>query len=148
MADIIIPNTNDLLPDGYEAWRNAIETRIESAKLQAILKVNSELLSLYWSIGNDILEKQQKLGWGAQVISQLSQDLSRRFPDDRGYSERNLRNMKRFAQEYPQFPIWQVPLAEFKEYPIWQVHLPNCKRKEKTLCKWHLHKSRGITTYR
>ena len=64
MADIIIPNTSDLLPDGYEAWRNAIETRIERAKLQAALKVNSELLSLYWSIRNDILEKQQKLGWG------------------------------------------------------------------------------------
>ena len=31
--------------------------------------------------------------------------------DDRVYSERNLRNMKRFAEEYPHFPIWQVPLA-------------------------------------
>lgn|GEM_PF-5512565 len=65
MADIIIPNANDVPPDGYEAWRKAIETRIERAKLQAILKVNSDLLSLYWSIGNDILEKQRKLGWGA-----------------------------------------------------------------------------------
>ena len=59
MADIIIPNTSNLLPDGYEAWRNAIESRIERAKLQADLKVNSELLSLYWSIGKDILEKQE-----------------------------------------------------------------------------------------
>lgn len=43
IADIIIPNANDVLPDGYEAWRKAIETRIERAKLQAILKVNSDL---------------------------------------------------------------------------------------------------------
>ena len=131
MADIIIRNTSNVLPDGYEAWRNEIETRIERAKLQVALKVNSELLSLYWSIGKDILEKQRELGWGAQVISQLSQDLSHRFPDDRGYSERNLRNMKRFAQEYPQFPIWQVPLAEFENYPIWQVALAKLQEEGK-----------------
>lgn len=48
MADIIIPNTNNLLPDGYEAWRNAIETRIERAKLHSriiyILQPNIEKL--------------------------------------------------------------------------------------------------------
>ena len=65
MADTIIPNTSNLIPDGYDLWRKKIEARIEKEKLQAALRVNSELLSLYWSIGNDILEKQQKLGWGA-----------------------------------------------------------------------------------
>ena len=99
MTDIILPNTNGLLPDGYEAWRNEIETRIEKAKLQTALKVNSELLSLYWSIGKDILFKQEEFGWGKQVITQLSRDLSLRFPDDRGYSERNLGYMKQFAME-------------------------------------------------
>ena len=42
---------------------------------------------------------------------------------DKGYSERNLRNMKRFAKEYPDFPFLQVPLAEIQERPIWQVPL-------------------------
>ena len=123
MADIIIPNTSNLLPDGYDAWRNAIEVRIERAKLQAALKVNSELLSLYWSIGKDILFKQEQLGWGKQVITQLSHDLSLRFPDDRGYSERNLGYMKQFAMEYPDFPFLQVPLAKIHENPILQVAL-------------------------
>ena len=131
MTDIIIPNTNDLLPDGYDAWRNAIETRIERAKLQAILKVNSELLSLYWSIGNDILEKQQKLGWGAQVIDRLSTDLSRKFPDDRGFSVRNLKYMRMFAEAYPYFPFVQVPLAQLCEYPIWQVPLAKLQEEGK-----------------
>lgn len=131
MTDIIIPNTNDLLPDGYDAWRNAIETRIERAKLQAILKVNSELLSLYWSIGNDILEKQQKLGWGAQVIDRLSTDLSRKFPDDRGFSVRNLKYMRMFAEAYPDFPFVQVPLAQLCEYPIWQVPLAKLQEEGK-----------------
>lgn len=123
MTDIIMPNTSNLLPDDYEAWRNAIETRIERAKLQAVLKVNSELLSLYWSIGKDILLKQKEHGWGKQVITQLSRDLSLRFPDDRGYSERNLGYMKQFAMEYPDFPFLQVPLAKIQENPILQVAL-------------------------
>ena len=123
MADIITPNTSNLLPDGYDAWRNAIEVRIERAKLQAALKVNSELLSLYWSIGKDILFKQEQVGWGKQVITQLSHDLSLRFPDDRGYSERNLGYMKQFAMEYPDFPFLQVPLAKIHENPILQVAL-------------------------
>lgn len=111
----------------YKSWRCRIEAMIEHSKLKAVMSVNEEMLSLYWKIGNDILEKQRTLGWGAQVIHQLSTDLTRRFPDDRGYSERNLRNMKRFADAYPQFPIWQVPLAKLKELPISQSTIEQLK---------------------
>lgn len=127
MTEMIESHASTLMPDGYDAWRKAIEDQIETAKLNAALHVNSELLSLYWSIGKDILLKQEERGWGKQVIVQLSRDLSLRFPDDRGYSERNLRNMKRFATEYPDFPIWQVPLAklpndgEFVQVPLTQI---------------------------
>jgi hypothetical protein len=50
-----------------------------------------------------------------QVVKKLSADLSEASPDDKGYSKRNLRNMNRFAADYPSFPIWQVPLAKLKE---------------------------------
>lgn len=110
-----------MLPDGYNDWRKDIISLIERSKLKAILSVNAELLTLYWKIGSDILTKQKRLGWGAQVIDRLSEDLSKTFPDDRGYSVRNLRNMKRFAMKYPDFPIWQVPLAELQKLPIDQV---------------------------
>ena len=112
-----------MLPDGYNDWRIDIISLIEQSKLKAILSVNAQLLTLYWKIGNDILAKQKKLGWGAQVIDRLSEDLSKAFPEDRGYSVRNLRNMKRFAMEYPDFPIWQVPLAELQKLPIGQGSL-------------------------
>jgi len=81
------------------------------------------MLELYWSIGNDIIKKQKGLGWGTQVIEQLSKDLTHRFPNDKGYSIRNLHYMRRFASAYPNFPILQVPLAEFKKLPISQVAL-------------------------
>lgn len=114
----------------YKSWRCRIEAMIEHSKLKAVMSVNEEMLALYWKIGKDILEKQRTLGWGTQVIHQLSMDLTHRFPDDRGYSERNLRNMKRFADAYPQFPIWQVPLAKLGELPISQSTIEQLKNDD------------------
>lgn len=111
------------MPEGYVVWRENIETLIEQAKIRAIKSVNSELLTLYWHIGCEILDKQRQQGWGAQVIVKLSADLTKRFPDDRGYSVRNLKNMRRFAESYPNYPILQVPFAELKELPIGQAAL-------------------------
>lgn len=107
----------------YVAWRSLIVSRIEQSKLKAIFNVNAELLSLYWSIGNEILQKQTKYGWGAQVIDNLSHDLSVRFPDDRGYSIRNLKYMRQFALSYPDFPIVQVPLAQLEGIRVWDLAL-------------------------
>jgi predicted nuclease of restriction endonuclease-like (RecB) superfamily len=133
MSDMIKPTTNSMLPEGYEYWQKSIVSRIKNAKLQASFHVNADLLSLYWSIGSDILEKQQTLGWGAQVIDILSQDLSLAFPEDRGYSVRNLKYMRAFAEAYPDFPIVQVPLAQLQKYPIWQVPLASLQGEDKDL---------------
>ena len=119
----IIRGSNTLLPNGYEQWRKDIEHLIDTAKLHTALNVNVGTLTLYWNIGESILQKQEQEGWGKQVIEQLSKDLISRYPDDRGYSVRNLRYMKRFASAYPDFPILQVPLAELKELPILQASL-------------------------
>ena len=119
----IIRGSNTLLPNGYAQWRKDIEHLIDTAKLHTALNVNVETLTLYWNIGKSILQKQEQEGWGKQVIEQLSKDLISRYPDDRGYSVRNLRYMKRFASAYPDFPILQVPLAELKELPILQATL-------------------------
>ncbi len=118
---------NEILPNEYFIWRKGITTLIEQAKVRAIMGVNAELLALYWKIGNSILEKQEHQGWGKQIVEQLSKDLIRHFPDDRGYSERNLRYMRRFAEEYPSFPILQVPLAELENIPISNVIVDKVK---------------------
>lgn len=119
MGKNIVPNNMPAdIPVGYEKWRKELEKLIERSKLKAVIGVNTEMLSLYWTIGRDILEKQRILGWGAQVIDRLSVDLSRRFPDDRGYSIRNLKNMRSFAKAYPHYPIVQVPLAQLRKLPI------------------------------
>ena len=119
----IIKGSNTLLPNGYAQWRKDIEHLIDTVKLHTALNVNVGTLTLYWNIGKSILQKQEQDGWGKQVIEQLSKDLISRYPDDRGYSVRNLRYMKRFASAYPDFPILQVPLAELRELPILQATL-------------------------
>ena len=119
----IIKGSNSLLPNGYAQWRKDIEHLIDTAKLHTALNVNVGTLTLYWNIGKSILHKQEQEGWGKQVIEQLSKDLISRYPDDRGYSKRNLGYMKSFAMQYPDFPFLQVPLAKLRELPILQVTL-------------------------
>ena len=119
----IIKGSNTLLPNGYAQWRKDIEHLIDTAKLHTALNVNVGTLTLYWNIGKSILQKQEPEGWGKQVIEQLSKDLISRYPDDRGYSKRNLGYMKSFAMQYPDFPFLQVPLAKLKELPILQATL-------------------------
>lgn len=81
-----------------------------------MLSVNKELLQLYWDIGNDILVSQAQEKWGAKVIPKLSKDLKSAFPDMRGFSERNLKYMRQFAEVYKEWEFVQVPLAQITWY--------------------------------
>lgn len=130
MNEKINANT-DLLPDGYAEWRKDIEHLIEVAKLRTAINVNADTLALYWTLGKRILAQQRQLGWGANIISKLSVDLSQKFPNDRGYSLSNLKSMRRFAEAYPDFPFLQVPLAKMENIPIGQVALDQFKEDDK-----------------
>ena len=87
-----------LAPDSYPQFLADLKARIRTAQLRASVAVNRELVLLYWQIGRDILERQQRESWGAKVIDRLAVDLKREFPDMKGFSVRNLKYMRRFAQ--------------------------------------------------
>lgn len=99
----------------YKNWILSIKDKILEAQTRASFTVNAEMLQLYWEIGNSILEAQYHKGWGAMVVDNLSKDLKRDFPHTSGFSVRNLKYMRSFAKEYPDFPIVQVSLAQNKK---------------------------------
>lgn len=103
-------------PNGYTDWLAELKGRIHTAQLRAALAVNRELVSLYWQIGHDILERQSREGWGAKVIERLAHDLRTAFPDMKGFSPRNLKYMRSFAQAWPDAEFVQAVLAQLPWY--------------------------------
>ncbi|TLS77566.1 DUF1016 domain-containing protein [Mariprofundus erugo] len=102
------------IPEGYADWLAELKTRIHSAQQRATLAVNRELVLLYWQIGRDILARQAQAGWGAKVIERLAQDLRLAFPEMKGFSPRNLKYMRAFAEawsdaEFVQQVVAQIP---------------------------------------
>ena len=85
----------------YDRFVEDIKTRIRTAQIKAALAANAELVLHYWEIGRDILASQKREGWGAKVIDRLAADLQREFPKLSGYSARNLKYMRAFAQAWP-----------------------------------------------
>ena len=103
-------------PAGYADWLADLKGRIHSAQQRATLAVNRELVLLYWQIGRDILARQAEAGWGAKVIERLAHDLRAAFPAMKGFSPRNLKYMRAFAQAWPDRVFVQEVLAQLPWY--------------------------------
>jgi predicted nuclease of restriction endonuclease-like (RecB) superfamily len=97
---------------GYASLLIEIKTRIQASQVRAILTVNSELVRLYWDIGHMIDARQRHEGWGAGVIPRLARELKNEMPELKGFSERNIGYMIRFAREYGAVTILQQPAAK------------------------------------
>ena len=74
--------------------------------------MNSDIFLLYWQIGREILARQQNEGWGAKIIDRLAADLKRAFPEMKGFSPRNLKYMRTFAEAWPDEEFVQEVLAQ------------------------------------
>lgn len=103
---------SELLPQDYPAFLQSLKERIRAAQVRAALSVNRELVLLYWQIGREILNRQEQEGWGARVIDRLAQDLRQAFPQMKGFSPRNLKYMRAFAQAYPEEAFVQQAAAQ------------------------------------
>ncbi len=103
-------------PAGYADWLAELKTRIHTAQQRAALAVNRELVLLYWQIGRDILARQAQQGWGAKVIERLAHDLRTAFPEMKGFSPRNLKYMRAFAEAWPDAEFVQAVLAQLPWY--------------------------------
>jgi predicted nuclease of restriction endonuclease-like (RecB) superfamily len=105
----------------YKDFLIDLKTRIRSAQIKAAHVVNHELIKLYWEMGKSIIERQKATKWGSGFLEQLAKDLRSEFPGMEGFSETNLRKMRRFAEDYPDFLIPQQAAAELEKPPITQL---------------------------
>ena len=103
--------------DGYQAVLTDVTNLIESARCDAARSVNSVMTITYWKVGRRIVEHEQRgqkrAAYGERLIARLSADLARRF--GRGYSEVNLKQMRRFYLEWGDHRIGQTPSDQFAE---------------------------------
>lgn len=86
----------NIISSDYRLWIGEIKRRIRQCQIQASVKVNTELLQLYWDIASDVVEKQKNARWGDGFLKQMSKDLTEEFPEMKGFSVRNLQSMCRW----------------------------------------------------
>ena len=99
-------------PSGYPELLQELKLRIRTAQVRAALAVNRELVLLYWSIGHDILLRQNAEGWGTRVIDRLAHDLQTEFPGIEGFGLRNIKYMRSLAEAWPEEQIVQQLIAQ------------------------------------
>jgi predicted nuclease of restriction endonuclease-like (RecB) superfamily len=85
-----------IVSEDYHNWLKNLKNQFRQTQLKAATAVNTNLLSFYWKLGEDIVEKQKSTSWGDGFIKQLSQDLSSEFDDVGGFSHRNLKCVRQW----------------------------------------------------
>ena len=97
----------------YAEWIAEVKHRYRSAQVKAAVKVNGEKLWFNWQMGRDLVQKKAEERWGAGVVEQVSLDLRREFPQEDGFSARNLHYMKQWYLYYTtEASKLQRPIAE------------------------------------
>lgn len=88
----------------YQDFLQDIKSQVIQSRIGAARAVNRSLISLYWSLGQLMVERQDALGWGKAVVEKLSVDLKAEFPAMTGFSPRNLWFIKQFYETYANAP--------------------------------------------
>ena len=98
----------ELVSQEYKIWLESLKNKFRSSQIKASIKVNTTLLEFYWDLGEQIVEKQQEYKWGSGFLEKLSRDLSAEFPDVKGFSYTNVKNIRQW------FVFWQQLVGELK----------------------------------
>jgi len=104
-------------PD-YAHWLQAIKQQVRQTQLKAAVQVNSALLTFYWQLGEEIVQRQADSHWGDGFLKQLSKDLMAEFPDIKGFSKRNLELVRQW------YLFWTTTPAIAKQAVAQLVQIP------------------------
>lgn len=101
----------------YQAWLKQIKQRVYTARMKIALAANDELITLYYELGAQIVERESYAQWGSGFIDAFSKDLKDTFPDIGGFSSKNLRYCRAFFRFYCSPAIWQQAVAKLESIP-------------------------------
>jgi len=107
--------SNKIATSEFLEWVTVLKAKIRAARNKLAFSINSQILELYWEIGRDIAEKQQKSGWGSGFVEQIASELKLEFPEIKGFSRRNvyaiLQWYKFYSEKYQFVPqvVAQIP---------------------------------------
>lgn len=73
---------------------------IETARERAYKAVNTELINMYWEIGEYVSRKAKNEEWGKAVVKEFSRFIRENYPDLKGFSPQNIWRMKQFYETY------------------------------------------------
>lgn len=138
--DVIFPiASNDLdNDDSYLQFINEVKEEIQNQRIDIVLNANSSMICLYWKVGKSVLTKQEEEGWGAKVIDKMARDIKEAFPDMSGFSPRNIKYMRQFAESWSDYEFVQRAVAQIP----WRTNIVlMTKLKDKEERIWYAHET-------
>ena len=84
----------------YVAWISDVKKRFQNSQIKASIRVNTTMLEFYWSVGRDLVRMRAEQKWGAGVVKQFALDMRETFPNEKGFSYTNVKDMKRWYLFY------------------------------------------------
>ncbi|MBQ8942778.1 MAG: DUF1016 family protein [Firmicutes bacterium] len=133
----IVPKLTEM-DDEYISFIQDVKNEIRSQRLAITLNANASMICLYWNIGNAVLKKQAEQGWGAKVIDRMSKDIRDEFPDMNGFSPRNIKYMRKFAEEWTDFEFVQRVVAQIP----WRTNISLIEKlKDRKAREWYACKT-------
>ena len=112
-----------------------INDYVNQAKCRASVSVNSEIMKTNIFIGNVIIRNSE---WGNKFVENLSKDMKMRFPSAKGYSVRNLKYMKKFAQTFTEDDVDEYGLGRIT-WSHHQILMSKVSNREEYI--WYLEKT-------
>lgn len=132
----VAPNLSEM-SDAYLKFIEEVKSEIRKQRISVVLNANSSMICLYWNIGRAILKKQEEEGWGAKIIDRMAKDLKDAFPEMSGFSPRNIKYMRKFAESWPDFEIVQRVVAQIP----WRTNISLMdKLKDEESRIWYAYK--------
>ncbi len=119
----------------YSQFLRKIQNKYQVAQIKAAYSVNQELIHFYWDLGNEIIKTQQDYAWGSKFLDSLSLDLQKMFPEAQGFSVRNLKFMRQFAEAYPEIEFRKHSVSQI---PWGHIILLLQKVKDNDIREWYI----------